>query len=196
MGSDFRIDRRGGIPAYVQIIQQVPQALRLGLLVPGDRLSTARAVVGATALNPHTVPKADRELESQGLVETRRRHGTFVTATLGASSADSPWPAELTDVAERARACGLERDDLAALFSDVLEDLYPPKEPDVISHPRRRGLRPRRPNGAGQTTLLDLAAGLQRPTCGTLRVRPGRPQRARHHPGARLRRPVLGLPGR
>ncbi|MGW4785278.1 GntR family transcriptional regulator [Streptomyces sp. NPDC004230] len=119
----------------MQIVQQVQQALRLGLLQPGDRLPTARAVVEATALNPNTVLKAYRELESQGLVETRRRHGTFVTGTLGVSSADSPWRAELADVATRARAAGLERDDLAALFTDVLEDLYPSKEPDVVSPP-------------------------------------------------------------
>ncbi|MGW1586999.1 GntR family transcriptional regulator [Streptomyces sp. NPDC002386] len=133
VGFDFRIDRRGGIPAYVQIVQQVQQAMRLGLLEPGDRLPTARAVVEATALNPNTVLKAYRELESQGLVETRRRHGTFVTGTLGASTADSPWRAELADVASRARAAGLERDDLTALFGAVLEDLYVSKEPDVAS---------------------------------------------------------------
>lgn len=66
MGFAFRIDRRSGVPNYVQIIQQVQQALRLGLLKPGDRLPTARAVVEATALNPNTVLKAYRELESQG----------------------------------------------------------------------------------------------------------------------------------
>ncbi|WP_327112779.1 GntR family transcriptional regulator [Streptomyces sp. NBC_01341] len=128
----FRIDRRSGVPSYVQIIQQVRQALRLGLLEPGDRLPTARAVVEATALNPNTVLKAYRELESQGLVETRRRHGTFVTGTLGAASAGSPWRAELADVAGRAAAAGAERDDLAALFADVLEDLYTPKESDAV----------------------------------------------------------------
>jgi GntR family transcriptional regulator len=128
----FRIDRRSGVPSYVQIVQQVQQALRLGLLQPGDRLPTARAVVEATALNPNTVLKAYRELESQGLVETRRRHGTFVTGTLGAASADSPWRPELADVAARARAAGLEREDLAALFTAVLEDIYRAKESDAV----------------------------------------------------------------
>ncbi|MFF0386621.1 GntR family transcriptional regulator [Streptomyces sp. NPDC004286] len=134
MAFAFRIDRSSGVPSYVQIVQQVQQALRLGQLEPGDRLPTARAVVEATALNPNTVLKAYRELESQGLVETRRRHGTFITGTLGTSSGDSPWRAELADVAARARAAGLEREDLAALFTAVLEDLYSPKEPDVVPH--------------------------------------------------------------
>ncbi|MFF9373025.1 GntR family transcriptional regulator [Streptomyces griseoluteus] len=138
MSFAFRIDRSSGVPSYVQIVQQVQQALRLGQLEPGDRLPTARAVVEATALNPNTVLKAYRELESQGLVETRRRHGTFITGTLGSSSGDSPWRAELADVAARARTAGLEREDLAALFTAVLEDLYSSKysskEPDVVPH--------------------------------------------------------------
>jgi GntR family transcriptional regulator len=125
----FRIDRRSGVASYLQIVQQVQQALRLGLLEPGDRLPTAREVVEATALNPNTVLKAYRELESQGLVETRRRHGTFVVGTLGARSADSPWRAELADVATRALAAGLERDDLVALFAAVLDETCPPSPP-------------------------------------------------------------------
>jgi GntR family transcriptional regulator len=128
----FRIDRAGGVASYLQIVQQVQHALRLGLLAPGDRLPTAQAVVEATALNPNTVLKAYRELESQGLVESRRRHGTFVTGSLGASAADSPVRAELAEAVSRARAAGLERDDVAALFTAVLDDLYPRKEPDVV----------------------------------------------------------------
>jgi len=127
----FRIDRRSGVASYLQIVQQVQHALRLGLLEPGDRLPTAREVVEATALNPNTVLKAYRELESQGLVETRRRHGTFVVGTLGAAPADSPWHAELADVAGRARAAGLEREDLAALFGSVLDGLYPRIPPNT-----------------------------------------------------------------
>ena len=130
---DFHVDKAGSVPVYAQLVRQVREAMRLGLLHPGDRLPTVREVVTSCTVNAATVLKAYRELESQGLVETRRRHGTFVTGTLGASSADSPWHAELADVAARARAAGLERDDLAALFTDVLEDLYPSKEPDVVS---------------------------------------------------------------
>ncbi len=88
---DYRIDRRsGGVATYVQIVQQTKQALRLGLLAPGDRLPTAREVVEATAVNPNTVLKAYRELEREGLVEARRGLGTFVRRSLGAAPADSP----------------------------------------------------------------------------------------------------------
>ncbi|MDN3297388.1 GntR family transcriptional regulator [Streptomyces ficellus] len=120
----YRIDRRSGVATYLQIVQQTKQALRLGLLEPGDKLPTAREVVEATAINPNTVLKAYRELEREGLVEARRGLGTFVRKTLGSAPADSPLRGELADWAARARAAGLERDDVTALFTSVLEQLY------------------------------------------------------------------------
>ncbi|MGW3241292.1 GntR family transcriptional regulator [Streptomyces sp. NPDC001070] len=121
---EFRIDRRSGVATYLQIVQQTKQALRLGLLQPGDRLPTAREVVEATAVNPNTVLKAYRELEREGLVEARRGLGTFVQKSLGAAPADSPLAAELGDWMRRARAGGLDRDDATALFHSVLDQEF------------------------------------------------------------------------
>ncbi|MBZ6226292.1 GntR family transcriptional regulator [Streptomyces olivaceus] len=121
---EYRIDRRSGVATYVQIVQQTKRALRLGLLEPGDRLPAAREVVEATAVNPNTVLKAYRELEREGLVEARRGLGTFVRRTLGAAPGDSPLRGELVEWAARARAAGLERDDVAALFALILDEHF------------------------------------------------------------------------
>jgi GntR family transcriptional regulator len=118
---EYRIDRHSGVATYVQIVQQTKQALRMGLLEPGDRLPTAREVVEATAINPNTVLKAYRELEREGLVEARRGLGTFVRRSLGTAPVDSTLRAELETWAERARTCGLDREDVAALFTAVLD---------------------------------------------------------------------------
>ncbi|MEW2301133.1 GntR family transcriptional regulator [Streptomyces sp. NPDC006655] len=118
---EYRIDRRSGVATYVQIVQQTKQALRLGHLRPGDKLPTAREVVEATAINPNTVLKAYRELEREGLVEARRGLGTFVRRALGTAPAESPLRGELEAWAGRAREAGLDRDDVAALFTAVLE---------------------------------------------------------------------------
>ncbi|WP_327262903.1 GntR family transcriptional regulator [Streptomyces sp. NBC_01232] len=120
----YRIDRRSGIATYLQIVQQTKQALRLGLLEPGDKLPTAREVVEATAINPNTVLKAYRELEREGLVEARRGLGTFIRKSLGDARTDSPLAGELADWAGRAREAGMERDDVAALFASVLEQHF------------------------------------------------------------------------
>ncbi|KPC71246.1 GntR family transcriptional regulator, partial [Streptomyces sp. NRRL WC-3753] len=121
----YRIDRRSGVATYLQIVQQTRQALRLGLLEPGDKLPTAREVVEATAVNPNTVLKAYRELEREGLVEARRGLGTFVRRTLGTDADTGPLQTELAAWAARAREAGLGREDVAALCTAVLDSTYP-----------------------------------------------------------------------
>ena len=74
----FRVESRSVVPPYLQIVQQVRQALRMGLLEAGDKLPAVREVVAATAVNPNTVLKAYRDLEREGLIEARPGHGTFV----------------------------------------------------------------------------------------------------------------------
>jgi GntR family transcriptional regulator len=74
----LHLSAHSNTPAYVQIVQQVRQALLAGVLRPGDRLPTVKEVVGELAINPNTVLKAYRELEHQGLVEGRQGVGTFV----------------------------------------------------------------------------------------------------------------------
>ena len=68
----FRLDGRSVVPPYLQIVQQVRQALRMGVLDVGDQLPTVREVVAATAINPNTVLKAYRDLEREGLVDPGR----------------------------------------------------------------------------------------------------------------------------
>ncbi|MGW7424302.1 GntR family transcriptional regulator [Streptomyces sp. NPDC054813] len=131
---EYRIDRRSGVATYVQIVQQTKQALRLGHLRPGDKLPTAREVVEATAINPNTVLKAYRELEREGLVEARRGLGTFVKRALGTAPTESPLHGELDDWAVRARESGLDRDDVAALFTAVLEKHFPVPEKHFTVH--------------------------------------------------------------
>jgi GntR family transcriptional regulator len=76
----FRVDGRSGVPPYLQIVRQVRQALRMGVLSVGDQLPSVREVVTAVAINPNTVLKAYRDLEREGLVEARAGQGTFVRA--------------------------------------------------------------------------------------------------------------------
>ena len=86
----FHIDSRSGIPPYLQIVQQVKHALRLGMLGPGDQLPTIKQVVADVAINPNTVLKAYRDLEREGLVEGRAGVGTFVLDGRTAAVAAAP----------------------------------------------------------------------------------------------------------
>ena len=79
---EFRLDPASGVPTYLQLVQQVEHALRLGCLKPGDQLPKVRDVVASLAINPNTVLKAYKELEFKGLVAGRPGQGTIVRATL------------------------------------------------------------------------------------------------------------------
>jgi GntR family transcriptional regulator len=74
----FQLNPDSGVPAYLQLAQQVKQALRIGILDIGDKLPTVKEVVAEVAINPNTVMKAYWELEHEGLVEGRQGVGTFV----------------------------------------------------------------------------------------------------------------------
>jgi GntR family transcriptional regulator len=74
----FQLSQDSGVPAYLQLIQQVKQALRMGHLDAGDKLPTVKEVVAEVAVNPNTVMKAYWQLEHEGLVEGRQGVGTFV----------------------------------------------------------------------------------------------------------------------
>lgn len=115
---DFHLDLRSGVSPYLQLVQQVRRALRLGMLSVGDQLPTVKEVVGKLAINPNTVLKAYRELELEGLVAARPGRGTFVTRSLVDDSlaAHEPLRQELEAWLERARQAGLDADSIEALF--------------------------------------------------------------------------------
>ena len=123
---EFRLDPASGVPTYLQLVQQVEHALRLGYLKPGDQLPKVRDAVASLAINPNTVLKAYRELETKGLAAGRPGQGTFVQATL--SQIALP---ELTALRRTllgwlgsADAAGLDEDGIVALFTSVLRDFF------------------------------------------------------------------------
>lgn len=121
---EFHLDTHSGVAPYMQIVQQVKQALRLGLLEVGDQLPTVREVVAQITVNPNTVLKAYRELDHEGLVASRPGQGTFVLRTLAGPSLASQ--AALRDSLMRwlqsAREAGLEEESIMALFLSTFQD--------------------------------------------------------------------------
>jgi GntR family transcriptional regulator len=122
----FRLDPGSGVPTYLQLVQQVEHALRLGYLNQGDRLPTVKETVGSLAINPNTVLKAYRELEHRGLAAGRPGQGTFVQGTPGTVGL-----AELTALRKTlltwlrsADDAGLDEAGMVALFTSALRDFH------------------------------------------------------------------------
>ena len=115
---EFHLDGRSGVSPYQQVVQQVRNALRLGLLREGDQLPTVKDVVATLAINPNTVLKAYRELEHEGLVQARPGRGTFVTRTLtdNTLAAHGPLRQDLRRWLAKARKAGLDDESIEALF--------------------------------------------------------------------------------
>jgi DNA-binding transcriptional regulator YhcF (GntR family) len=121
---EFRLDPASGVPTYLQLVQQVEHALRLGYLRPGDQLPRVRDVVSSLAINPNTVLKAYRELEHKGLAAGRPGQGTFIEATLGQVALPdlTALRRSLLRWLGTAEAAGLDEDGMVALFTSALRD--------------------------------------------------------------------------
>ena len=123
---EFRLDAASGVPTYLQLVHQVEHALRLGYLTLGDQLPKVRDVVASLAINPNTVLKAYKELETKGLTAGRPGQGTFIQATL--SQVGLPELAGLRKALlgwlTAADGAGLDEDGMVALFTSALRDFH------------------------------------------------------------------------
>jgi GntR family transcriptional regulator len=121
----FRLDPRSGVPTYLQLVQQVENAIRLGYLRRGDQLPRIKDVVASLSINPNTVLKAYRDLEQKGLISARPGLGTFVEAapeTVGLPELTTLRRSLVTGWLRAAAAVGLDEDGMVALFTSALRD--------------------------------------------------------------------------
>ena len=155
---EFRLDAASGVPTYLQLVHQVEHALRLGYLTLGDQLPKVRDVVASLAINPNTVLKAYKELETKGLTAGRPGQGTFIQATL--SQVALPELAGLRKALlgwlAAADAAGLDEDGMVALFTSALRDFH--ERRSGSRDPRRRGER--RNGGRRMNVNVVEASGL------------------------------------
>jgi GntR family transcriptional regulator len=121
---DFHVDPSGGVAPYLQLVQQVKQALRLGWLHPGDKLPTVHEVAASVAVNPNTVLKAYRELEREGLAAGRPGQGTFIQRSLSQVTPSSygTLRRRLERWIAAARAAGLDDDGIMDIIRATMRD--------------------------------------------------------------------------
>ena len=123
---EFYLDPSSGVATYLQLVQQVHQALQLGLLEPGDRLPTAQQVVASLAINPNTVLKAYRDLEREGLVRPRPGLGTFVVRGLPRTdpAAQARFRNSMAAWLRSSRDAGLTPDEIEAIYRTAFRDVF------------------------------------------------------------------------
>jgi GntR family transcriptional regulator len=118
----FQLNPTSGVPAYIQLAQQVRQAIRMGVLAVGDKLPTVKEVVSEVAVNPNTVMKAYWQLEHEGLVEGRQGVGTFVSRRPAGPPPDAQarLARGLQQWVQGARAEGLDDEAIESMLRAIL----------------------------------------------------------------------------
>ena len=117
------IDPKSALPIYRQISDQIRRGVAAGQLAPGDQLPSVRDLAARLLVNPNTVARVYRDLERDGLLETRRGQGTYIAITAEAI-ADSERrrliAAALEHVASDVRAFGIASEEAVEMFRAAL----------------------------------------------------------------------------
>ncbi|MBU2665504.1 GntR family transcriptional regulator [Actinoplanes bogorensis] len=115
---DIVIDHDAATPPYEQVRLRIAELASTGVLVAGEKLPPVRALAADLGLAVNTVARAYRELELAGLVETRGRLGTVITARAAGTSAQAQRAA--TAYAEKVSALGVPPETALALVRVAL----------------------------------------------------------------------------
>jgi DNA-binding transcriptional regulator YhcF (GntR family) len=119
VGLDITVDVRSAGPPFEQIRRQITAFVDAGLLLPGSKLPTIRAVadLGVAA---GAVARAYTELEAAGMVTSRRRTGTVVGDGTGRAPVGAGVRDAAAELAQRARADGPDEDAVIAVIRAAL----------------------------------------------------------------------------
>jgi GntR family transcriptional regulator len=129
----IRIDNTSNRPVYQQIIDQVKRDIALGRLIKDEKLPTVRQLARQLTINPNTIAKAYRQLESEGIIVTKPGSGAFI-ANLDSNLSKAVRKRLLSDELERiaveAFHMQIDRQTLLELFNNAIEKLnVPSKKP-------------------------------------------------------------------
>ena len=122
------IDPKSAVPIYRQITDQVRWRVAAGVFAPGDKLPSVRDLATQLLVNPNTIAKVYRDLERDGLLETRRGDGTYISAgasALAESERSRIVEDRLRSIARDIRAFGLSTQAAMDLFRRILSGESP-----------------------------------------------------------------------
>jgi DNA-binding transcriptional regulator YhcF (GntR family) len=114
----IEVDPAEAAAPYEQVRRQIAGLIRSGELARGNRLPTVRQLAGDLGLAVNTVARAYKELEAEGMVATRGRHGTFVIAARSRVT-DEETRAAAVLLARAAQRAGITEAEAGRILHDV-----------------------------------------------------------------------------
>lgn len=112
--TDIIVDETADVPIWIQIRNRVIYLIRSGQLQPGDRLPSVRELAVKQNINFNTAAKAYKDLERDGLIQTKRGSGTFVATQADdvRGISDSPIDTIIGELLKMAKSSGISDDEL------------------------------------------------------------------------------------
>lgn len=117
------LDPRSPVPPYEQVRRQVADQAATGALPPGHRLPTVRRLAEDLGIAANTVARAYRELEQEGVLVTRGRHGTFIAVRGADREREAAAAARL--LVRRLRELDLTDEDALRVVRRALDEAGP-----------------------------------------------------------------------
>ena len=122
----IRVNRSSDVPLYRQIIAQVQAQIAAGRLGPGDRLPSVRDLAVDIRINPNTVARAYRELESMGVIVTQGAQGSYVADGFGARAMrelESDFRRRLWDAVATGSSMGIDHTRMREILEEILAEV-------------------------------------------------------------------------
>ncbi|BDG81184.1 HTH-type transcriptional repressor YtrA [Bacillus subtilis] len=129
----IQIDPRSSTPIYEQIIQQMKELCLKGIMKPGDKLPSVRELATIIIANPNTVSKAYKELEREGIIETLRGRGTYISVNAKTTLVEGKMTMikeQLKQLIIDAHYAGVELDKLQEWIKEISADVKGGKSDD------------------------------------------------------------------
>lgn len=116
-----RLNPSSGTPLYLQLVEHLKHSIETGAITAGEQLPSVRKMAEDLLINPNTVVRAYRDLESEGIVELRHGSGVFVCASVsGRTALMKKAEPIIRSAVDRLEALDLEEDDIRRLMENEL----------------------------------------------------------------------------
>jgi GntR family transcriptional regulator len=131
------IDKNSGVPMTAQIIDQIKYLVVSGGLAPGEQIPSVRGLAAELKVNPTTVARVYRQLESEEIIQTRRGLGTFVAQHRSSFTlTEKRWRLrpELRKLVVEAGRIGLSYEELIHLLEEEIEQISSLQKGKKVNH--------------------------------------------------------------
>ena len=121
----IKLDLRAKKSIYEQIVDGFKEEIVTGRMAPGDQLPSVRDLSSRLTVNPNTIQKAFRALESQGYIYPVAGRGNFVSGELAAASDSQKEElyAKIASAVDELRYLGVGTEEIALRLAGIAEDI-------------------------------------------------------------------------